>query len=61
MGERLSDNECYVTGEVNILLIGAGDSRHIVKTLAHCYQHLATKLNVSLVYLLFIWNNVDWL
>jgi len=41
---------CYrVVDELNILLIGSGDCRHIMKTLAHCYQHPATKINVSLL------------
>ena len=46
--------KCYcVADELNILQIGAGDCRHIVKTLAHCYQHPSTKINVSLILLHF--------
>jgi len=40
-------NMLLCAGELNILLIGAGDCRHIMKTLAHCYQHPAIKINVS--------------
>lgn len=42
----LADSE-----ELNILLIGAGDCRHIIKTLAHLYRHPARRINASLCFL----------
>ena len=38
----MSDNDEY-----NILLIGSGDVRHILKTLAKSYTHPKRKINVS--------------
>jgi len=51
--QRVHQTCYYVSDELNILLIGAGDCRHIMKTMAHCYQYPATKINVGLILLLF--------
>jgi len=42
-----------VADELNILLVGSGDCRHIMKTFAHCHQHPATQINVGFTLLLF--------
>ena len=36
-----------LSGEVNILLVGAGDCRHILKTMAWAHRHPQRKINVS--------------
>jgi dynein assembly factor 3 len=40
---------CELPGEVNILLIGAGDCRHILKTIAHSYRHSCRKINFYVI------------
>ena len=43
----------FSLGKYNILIIGAGDCRHILKTIAHTWRHSKKTLNVSLDGLVF--------
>ena len=38
-----------LSGMFNFLIIGAGDCRHILKTIAHAHRHTKRDLNVSLL------------
>ena len=46
----------YLVTEVNILLIGGGDCRHVLQTLARAHRHPHTHLNVCYRSLLFFYN-----
>lgn len=37
-----------IAGDLNILVVGAGDSRHLLKTMAHAYRHPKRTINVSI-------------
>ena len=41
--------KCSIPGELNILLVGAGDFRHVLLTIARRYRHSKTKLNFYVI------------
>ena len=40
-----------LTDDINIFVYGAGDCRHILKTVAKSYRHTKKKLHVSTIYI----------
>lgn len=51
----------FLLGKCNILLIGAGDCRHILKTIAHTYRHERRELCVSLMISSMFWSQRDYI
>lgn len=44
---NVSEDIAVERGKRNFLIVGAGDCRHILKTIAHAYRHAKRDLNVS--------------
>uniref|UniRef100_A0A2C9LU46 Dynein assembly factor 3, axonemal n=1 Tax=Biomphalaria glabrata TaxID=6526 RepID=A0A2C9LU46_BIOGL len=47
--EMCSKLSCAAPDELNILVVGAGDCRHILKTVARSYRHIKRKLNFYII------------
>ncbi|XP_055899898.1 dynein axonemal assembly factor 3-like [Biomphalaria glabrata] len=47
--EMCSKLSCAAPEELNILVVGAGDCRHILKTVARSYRHIKRKLNFYII------------
>ena len=59
MDDLLFECVLSVADDLNVLIVGAGDTRHLLKTMAHAYRHRRRKINVGIKQFGFLFYHAD--